>query len=123
MKTFLKYIFLLLLVNTYSQQNSNHIPWKLEGANERIEKYRKGKVKIEFKTDKELKDRQATVNIQLTDHDFKFGVSFTQLRRFWGDDYGKTYLNRVKEVFNYATIGMYWQLTDERIKNNKMVKY
>ena len=123
MKTFLKYIFLLLLVNIYSQQNSNHIPWKLEGANERIEKYRKGKVKLEFKTDEELKERQATVNIQLTDHDFKFGVSFTQLRRFWGDDFGKTYLNRVKEVFNYATIGMYWQLTDERIKNNKMVKY
>ena len=25
-----------------------HTPWKLEGANERIEKYRKGTAKIEF---------------------------------------------------------------------------
>ena len=112
MKTFLKYIFLLLLVNTYSQQKSNHIPWKLKGANERIEKYRKGKVNLEFKTDEELKDRQATVNIQLTDHDFKFGVSFTQLRRFWGTKYADKYLQQVKRVFNYATVGMYWALTD-----------
>ena len=42
-------------------------------------------------------------------HDFKFGVSFTQLRRFWGQDYGDLYLERFKEVFNYATIGMYYR--------------
>ena len=123
MKTFFKYIFLFFLFNIYSQQHSTHIPWKLEGAKERIEKYRKGKVNLKFNISNELIDKQADLKIRLTSHDFKFGVSFTQLRRFWGEDYGEIYLNKVKEVFNYATIGMYWQLTDERIKNNKMVKY
>ena len=42
--------FLLLLVFPHlnSQYMDTHTPWKLEGANERIEKYRKGTAKIEF---------------------------------------------------------------------------
>ena len=63
---------------------------------------------------------KSSIELDLKNHDFKFGVSFTQLRRFWGQDYGDLYLERFKEVFNYATIGMYWQLTDER-SNSKFI--
>ena len=65
----------------------------------------------------------SSINLKLVNHDFKFGVSFTQLRRFWGQEYGDLYLKRFKEVFNYATIGMYWQLTDERSNSKFMDNY
>ena len=123
MKT--KFIILLLLPFTIlSQDPSKHIPWKLDGADERIEKNRKGNVLLEFiLKDKIDKRSNSNIDLELKNHDFKFGVSFTQLRRFWGQDYGDLYLERFKEVFNYATIGMYWQLTDERSNSKFMDNY
>ncbi len=123
MKIHFKFIIILFSVSIYTQEHSKHVPWKLDGANERIENYRKGELTLEFKMKRKHAKRDAQINLKLNNHHFKFGVSFTQLRRFWGQDYGKKYLEKVKDVFNYATIGMYWQLTDERIKNNKMVDY
>ena len=123
MKNLFVYLFLTLSLICYGQNESVHVPWKLDGAEDRIEKIRKGNVKLKFNTSKRLSKKNANIELKLINHDFKFGVSFTQLRRFWGTDFGKTYLDRVSEVFNYATIGMYWQLTDERIRNNKLVKY
>ena len=38
-------VFLICFV-VKSQQYDVHIPWRLEGANERIDKYRKGKAKL-----------------------------------------------------------------------------
>ena len=38
-------IFLICFV-VKSQQYDVHIPWRLEGANERIDTYRKGKAKL-----------------------------------------------------------------------------
>ena len=33
------------------------------------------------------------------------------------------YLERFKEAFNYATVGMYWGLTDERSSRKQIDKY
>ena len=108
----------------FSQNHSDHKQWKLEGADQRISEIRKGDLNLEFITDLKIDENSnSSINLKLVNHDFKFGVSFTQLRRFWGQDYGDLYLKRFKEVFNYATIGMYWQLTDERSNSKFMDNY
>ena len=123
-----KYINTLLLFFVAfflnAQNHSTHEKWKLEGADERIEKIRKGDIVLEFVlNDKINKRSKSSIELNLKNHDFKFGVSFTQLRRFWGQDFGELFLERFKEVFNYATIGMYWQLTDERSNSKFMDNY
>ena len=63
MKT--KFIILLLLPFTIlSQDPSKHIPWKLDGADERIEQNRKGNVLLEFIL-KDKIDKRSNSNIDL----------------------------------------------------------
>ena len=120
-----KFLFFILIVPFYlfSQDNDKHESWQLDGASDRIEKYRKGDLILNFKIDKSIKNKTGKLKLKLKNHDFKFGVSFTQLRRFWGTKYADKYLQQVKRVFNYATVGMYWALTDERNKSGKMEKF
>ena len=120
----IKLFFLIISLFVFSQNHSDHKQWKLEGADQRISEIRKGDLNIEFITDLKIDENSnSSINLKLVNHDFKFGVSFTQLRRFWGQEYGDLYLKRFKEVFNYATIGMYWQLTDERSNSKFMDNY
>ena len=115
---------IFLLLNTiYSQDLSNHKPWVLDGANERISEFRKGDLQLEFSGKNINASNKATIELSLKNHDFKFGVSFTQLRRFWSTDFAHKYLAQVKRVFNYATLGMYWALTDERSNDSFIVNY
>ena len=115
------FFFMIVPIILNAQDHSIHKKWKLDGAEERIEKNRKGDLVLEFVFKDKINNKsKSSIQIDLKNHDFKFGVSFTQLRRFWGQDYGELYLKRFKEVFNYATIGMYWQLTDER-SNSKFI--
>ena len=119
-----KLFFLVMSLFIFSQNHSDHKQWKLEGADQRISEIRKGDLNLEFITDLKIDENSnSSINLKLVNHDFKFGVSFTQLRRFWGQEYGDLYLKRFKEVFNYATIGMYWQLTDERSNSKFMDNY
>jgi|TARA_B100001093_G_scaffold293124_1_gene279723 GH35 family endo-1,4-beta-xylanase len=120
-----KFLFFILIVPFYlsSQDNDKHESWQLDGASNRIEKYRKGDLILNFNIDKSIKNKTGKLKLKLKNHDFKFGVSFTQLRRFWGTKYADKYLQQVKRVFNYATVGMYWALTDERNNSGKMEKF
>ena len=124
-KYFLNTLLLVILsLSLNAQDHSVHKKWELSGADERIQQNRKGDVVLEFILDDKINKRsKSSIELDLKNHDFKFGVSFTQLRRFWGQDYGDLYLERFKEVFNYATIGMYWQLTDERSNSKFMDNY
>ena len=119
------FIFFILTIPfcLFSQEKETYNSWKLEGADERIEKYRKGNLVLNFYSDRSIKNKIGKLKIKLKNHDFKFGVSFTQLRRFWGTKYAEKYLDQVKRVFNYATVGMYWALTDERNKSGKIEKF
>ena len=63
-------IFLMCHV-VKSQQYDVHIPWKLEGANERIDTYRKGKAKLLFVLD-DSSSKYAKL-IDLENHAFNFG--------------------------------------------------
>ena len=92
------FFLFISLFNIQSQDPSKHQKWQLNGADDRIEKNRKGNVKIEFiTTDGITKRSNASLDLELVNHDFKFGASFTQLRRFWGQDYGDLYLERFNE--------------------------
>lgn len=120
--------FLLLLVFPHlnSQYMDTHTPWKLEGANERIEKYRKGTAKIEFYKEGKKINTNGVINLKLINHEFKFGVSMTQSRGLMqrGESFESPdfifYKEKVKEIFNFITIGMYWYaLDDTRINFEK----
>ena len=47
-----------------------HTPWKLEGANERIEKYRKGTAKIEFYKEGKKVNTRSDIDLKLINHEF-----------------------------------------------------
>jgi GH35 family endo-1,4-beta-xylanase len=124
MNNILSFIFLLTIANQFSQDPSVHIPWELTGAHERIDQHRKGKAVLKFILNKKInKNTKADINVNLINHEFKFGVSLTQARRFYGQDYYKNFLERVSEAFNYVTIGMYWALTDERNRDKNIENY
>ena len=70
-----------IVINLEAQDGSKHIPWKLDGASERIEKVRKGEVVLEFyHENKRLKNKKGDFKIELISHNFNFGVSMTQSR-------------------------------------------
>ena len=106
-------IFLICFV-VKSQQYDVHVPWKLEGANERIDTYRKGKAKLLFVLDNSSSSESAQLDIGLANHEFNFGVSMTQEGPFEGTAYQDIYRQRVSEVFNFVTLGFYWGARDEK---------
>ena len=119
----MKYLFYLIFpLLIFSQDPSFHEPWELEGASERIEKYRKTNTILNFNFPTDIKKKNGKLKIKLINHDFKFGVGFTQLRKMRGNMFD-LYLERFNEVFNYATVGMYWVLTDERSGRKQIDKY
>ena len=105
-------VFLICFV-VKSQQYDVHIPWRLEGANERIDTYRKGKAKLLLVLN-DQKTKSANLNLELANHAFNFGVSMTQEGAFEGTAYQDMYRQRVSEVFNFVTLGFYWGARDEK---------
>ena len=96
-----------------SQKYDVHVPWELKGANERIDKYRKGKAKLLFVFDNNISEF-AKLDLGLTKHAFNFGVSMTQEEHSEGTLYRDIYRQRVSEVFNFVTLGFYWSARDEK---------
>lgn len=96
-----------------SQKYDVHVPWELKGANERIDKYRKGKAKLLFVFDNNISEF-AKLDLELTNHAFNFGVSMTQEEHSEGTLYRDIYRQRVSEVFNFVTLGFYWSARDEK---------
>ena len=105
-------IFLICFV-VKSQKYDVHVPWELKGADERIDKYRKGKAKLLFVFDNNSYEF-AKLDIGLVNHAFNFGVSMTQEGPFEGTLYQDIYRQRVSEVFNFVTLGFYWSARDEK---------
>ncbi len=105
-------IFLICFV-VKSQKYDAHVPWELKGADERIDKYRKGKAKLLFVFDNNSSEF-AKLDIGLANHAFNFGVSMTQEGPFEGTLFQDIYRQRVSEVFNFVTLGFYWSARDEK---------
>ena len=92
----MKYLFYLIFpLLIFAQDPSFHEPWKLEGAGERIEKYRKTNTILNFNFPTDIKKKNGKLKIKLINHDFKFGVGFTQLRKMRGNMFD-LYLERFK---------------------------
>lgn len=115
----IRFLFLLSLLlcfnmtGLYAQDHLIHKPWKLEGANKRIDSIRKGSTTIQFIfPDKRQNPSKATASFELVNHDFNFGVSLTQMGPF-STQYQEMYKSRVKELFNFVTLGFYWVGRDE----------
>ncbi len=97
-----------------AQNYITHTPWKLEGADNRIDSIRKGTATIKFVfDDKQKNDSAASTNFELVNHAFNFGVSLTQMSSL-SPQYQDMYKSRTKELFNFVTLGFYWAARDER---------
>ena len=65
------FTFFFIVINLKAQYGSKHIPWKLDGALERIEKLRKGEVVLEFyHENKRLINKKGDFKIELISHNF-----------------------------------------------------
>ncbi len=115
---FKKWLFLLvtfslclapLIAKDFPLIFEDHIPWSLEGAEARIEKFRKGNlnVKLIMPDGKDLKEEVLYKSEQIK-HEFNFGGSLSTdwsvPATNWYDDFKKYFCN----LFNYATVNFYW---------------
>lgn len=93
-----------------------HIPWELSGASERIEKFRKGNIKIEITLEDGTKlNPNQSVEIKQINHDFYFGGSLSTDWSVPSKDWFKDFKNYFSNLFNYATVNFYWE-SHEKIK-------
>jgi GH35 family endo-1,4-beta-xylanase len=103
----------LFSLSAKAQEHLVHTPWQLDGADERIEKIRKGTVQLAFVLDGKPLEDKAHVDLELVSHAFSFGVSMTQASSLSNKEQA-VYQNRVKELFNFVTLGFYWAARDEK---------
>ena len=88
---------------------SIHSEWKLLGANDRIEQYRKGEAKLIIKMpDGTPLPSGSSVRFELKNHAFHFGASVTQAWNLHQDPDFEQYLKYTSDLFNYSTHGFYW---------------
>ena len=107
---FLSLSLFLFETNSFGE---NHTKWSLKGAEERIEKYRKGNVELEiYLPDGALLPKGTLVEIELQNHAFNFGISLTQMHAIYDEPFRDNMLNYVDHLFNYNTIGFYWSANE-----------
>ena len=84
-------------------------PWKLDGAAERIERFRKGTAKLQFVLpDGSEPNNALQVDIELKKHDFLFGVSMSQSWALFELPHFERYRHYIGELFNGVTLGFFW---------------
>ena len=101
-----------------------HIKWELKGAEERIEKFRKGNVELEiYLPDGTLLPVGSMVEIELQKHDFNFGISLTQMHAIYDEPFRDKMLKYVDHLFNYNTVGFYWSANEKEKGKWQLNKY
>lgn len=73
-----------------------------------IELYRKGNADITLKASDGALPEEITVEIEQTNHEFKFGANIFMLDEFECDEKNKIYREKFPEIFNLATVPFYW---------------
>ena len=102
----------------------DHIKWELKGAEERIEKFRKGNVELEiYLPDGTLLPADSMVEVELQSHDFNFGISLTQMHAIYDEPFRDKMLKYVDHLFNYNTIGFYWSANEREKGKWQLNKY
>jgi len=84
-----------------------------------IEKYRKTDVKLRIVDPAGQPLRGMKISVEQTSHDFLFGCNIYGFDTLRNESQNAIYKDRFKEMFNYATVGFYWQSYEpERGKPN-----
>ena len=73
-------------------QCKKHVPWELNGAKDRIEKYRKAEAPLKlFLPDGRKLPAGVLVEIELKKHEFNFGVSLAGSYSIYNEPYYQNY--------------------------------
>ncbi|HQU86242.1 MAG TPA: hypothetical protein PKY59_24145, partial [Pyrinomonadaceae bacterium] len=81
----------------------------LTKAKENIEKFRKGNAVVNLKN---FKQTDLQIKVRQISHDFKFGC-YLKIDGLNGEQTA-LYENYFKRVFNYAVVGTYWDVTENK---------
>ena len=107
---------LLPLVAVFSLNlvSAEHIPWRLDGAQDRIEAIRQGDCHLRLVLpDGQTIPKESVYSLSQTRHAFNFGGSLASdwqaPKQDWYDDFKAQFAN----LFNYATIDFYWAVHEK----------
>lgn len=107
-------ICVILPERAMAQINSVHLPWKLAGAEERIDSIRKGELTLQFVLPEGTPvSESAPVHLWLTRHDFNFGVSLDQGWAIYNKPDYEKYRRYMGELFNFITLSFYWRWIEQ----------
>ncbi|MFL2876247.1 MAG: endo-1,4-beta-xylanase [Pontiellaceae bacterium] len=100
----------LLFVQLSAGASERHIPWTLDGAQDRIEKHRMAAVDLEVHLpDGSLLPSGSLVELELQKHAFQFGVSLAGSYVLYKEPSYYDILEQVDRLFNYITVAFYWR--------------
>lgn len=103
------------LIALSTLQATVHQPWKLEGAQERIENLRKGDLHLRlYLPNGSTVPKGTKYALKQTEHAFRFGGSLSAdwqaPRQAWYSDFKAQFAR----LFNYATVNFYWAVHEKR---------
>jgi GH35 family endo-1,4-beta-xylanase len=103
---------LALTMSVCAQQ---HVPWTLDGAQERIEQYRMGECVLQLVLpDGRPVPSSRPCELVQTLHAFHFGGSLAADWQVPGQEWYPDFKERFARLFNYATIDFYWSVHDKK---------
>lgn len=101
--------FLLLPTTAPSEQKDGVAGESIRGgADERIEKHRKGGGRINVRDSRGKPLKGVKITVEQVRHDFLFGCNFFMFGKCGDSLAEEQYRQRFADVFNYCTLGFYW---------------
>jgi GH35 family endo-1,4-beta-xylanase len=92
-----------------------HQPWKLAGAQERIEAHRKGDLHLSLHLpDGATVPEGASYQLLQTGHAFQFGGSLSADWQAPKQDWYSDFKTQFARLFNYATVNFYWSVHEKK---------
>lgn len=77
-------------------------------VNTGIELNRKGDAHLTIRSTSDTLPKDITVEIEQTNHEFKFGANIFMLDEFENEEKNRIYREKFPEIFNLATVPFYW---------------
>ena len=102
---------LLLLVTVFclNLASAEHLPWVLDGAQDRIEAIRQGDCQLRLLLpDGQTVAKESVYSLSQTRHAFNFGGSLAADGEVPNRNWYAEFKDRFANLFNYATIDFYW---------------
>ena len=90
-----------------------HVPWDLEGANERIAAHRMGDIQLRVRLPEGAAPIGTDFKMVQTEHDFQFGGSLAADWEVPKKEWYPKFKRQFADLFNYATIDFYWSVHEK----------